>query len=219
VKLAPLRIHNNGGISISPGGLVLQGQLETLLSGNEIEQPFYVYGHLHSKEFHRKGKECPFLQVMKPENTILFLSPTKAVSMGYNGCRFCYSEYDTAGGQILLYFRDLDPNSADVMREASLHFELLKVLTPDTQEVKYDLVRSYAGQFKQGVLYFNDAGLPEFFPGTWRVQLNIGLWSTTVKLTVKKWGKQSGKSTHATFTVGVQGCGKAFGKKPPYPEP
>ena len=106
VKLASLlslSIHNNGDIEISPSGLVLQGQIETTITGSDIEQPFYVFGHLHSREFHRKGKGCPYLEKMKPKNTILFLSPAKALSMGYNGCRFCYQEYDVAtAGRILM---------------------------------------------------------------------------------------------------------------------
>ena len=168
VKFVQLRIHNNGNVDISPAGLVLPGQIETMVNANEIEQPFYVYGHLHSKEFHRKGKECPFLEKMKEGNTILFLTPVRALSMGYKGCRFCYPEYDTGtDARILLYFRELQPISGSLKREVSLSFELMQAITLNNQQVKpqFDLDQSYDGYFNGGIFYFSDQGLPDFLPG------------------------------------------------------
>lgn len=220
-SLLSLSIHNNGDIVISPSGLVLPGQIETTITGSDIEQPFYVYGHLHSHEFHRKGQGCPYLEKMKPKNTILFLSPGKALSMGYNGCRFCYQEYDVAtAGRMLMSFRDLHPGQNTGTRTVSLHFNLLSAVTLGDDEVKpqFEMDRTLAGVVKDdGIFYFSDAGLPDFIPGQWKVGVKSGAWSTTVDVTVKKWGKSSGKDTFLTFTVGVQGCGMAFGQMPPYP--
>jgi hypothetical protein len=222
VQLAQLLIHNNGPIEISTGGLVLRGQVETLLGESNLDQPFYVYGHLHSKEFHRKGKGCPFLTKMKAKNTILFLSPAKALSMGYNGCRFCYLDYDVATvGQILIHFREPNPNPAQGnKRTLSLWFKLIQPVSLDSEEPKpqFKLDRSYNGHLEDdGFFYFNDSDLPDFLPGTWQLDVKMGVWSTSCEVTVKKWGKLSGKNTFLTFTVGEQGCGKAFGNLPPYP--
>jgi hypothetical protein len=223
IALAQVRIHNNGDIDISTSGFVLPGQLETILNTTAPEPGFYVYGHLHSHEFHRKGQGCPYLEKMKPKNTILFLSPAKALSMGYNGCRFCYLDYDAAiDGRMLLNFRDLGPNPTEGNRSVSLRFALQEAVSLDDLEVKpeFELTRSYKGKLKDdGIVYFSDAGLPDFLPGTWKVDVQLASWSTTCEVPVKKWGQLSGKNTQLTFTVGVPGCGIAFGSMPAYPEP
>jgi hypothetical protein len=223
VQLAQLAIHNNGDVEISPSGLVLNGQLETQHGAAEIEQPFYVYGHRFSHEFHRRGQGCPYLEKMKPANTILFLSPARALSMGYNGCRFCYLDFDEAtAGRILLFFRAPDPDPAETTVKASLRFALTNPLSDGEEEVKadFELERTYDGELgEDGFLHFGDAELPDFLPGTWELEVQVGPWSTTCELIVKKWGKLSGKNTFVAFTVGVDACEIAFGTQPPYPEP
>jgi hypothetical protein len=222
-QLAQVHIHNNGSIDISPAGLVLDGQLETLLGDTEIARPFYVFGHLHSREFHRAGKGCPYLKRMKPENTILFLSPAKALSLGYNGCRFCYLDYDKAtDGRVLLFFRAPDLDVAQQTIKASLRLSLTEPLSLSAGEEKpeFELDRTYpVEKAPDGYVYFSDTGLPDFLPGTWDLRVDAGQWTTDCQLPVKKWGKLSGKNTFVAFTVGLDTCEIAFGKQPAYPVP
>jgi hypothetical protein len=216
---APLKIHNNGDVEISTKGLVLDGQLEPLITSPRTVG-FYVHGHLESLEFHRTDKGCPFVEKMKGENTILFLSPAKALEMGYNGCRYCYQEYDEAAdGSISVFFRD--PNTAAFTRQVSMHFKLFEGLTVDGASVhpQFELKRQYKGEVRaDGMLYFEDDGLPPLWPGDWELTVKMGSWSTTCQVPVKKWGSKYGKPTVVAFTAGVQGCGvSSAGGEPNYP--
>jgi hypothetical protein len=220
---AALTIHNEGDIEISPAGLVLPGQVEATLGETSIEQGFYVYGHLHSREFHRKGKGCPYLEKLKAKNTMLFLSPAAALSQGYNGCRFCYPDYDAGpAGRIILHFRDLASMPQPAKATVSLRFAMLQSVTIGDEEVKpqFDVQRSYSRHLEDdGVVYFDDFGLPDFLPGSWELKVEANGWTTTCALTVKKWAKVTGQDTIVAFTVGVDGCESAFGEMPEYPKP
>lgn len=222
LQLAPLRIHHHGEIAITPSGFVLPGELETLLSGSSVDEPFYVYGHAHSREFHRQGAGCPYLEKMLPKNTVLFMSPAHALNLGYNGCRVCYLEYDAIiGARLYLHFRDLTPGGLTTgdTRTIAVEAELTTPLQLGDQQIQptFTLNRKLKVRLENGALYFSDYGLGEFLPGTWRIRVSSEGWTTSCDAVVKKWGKVAGDNTHVAFTVGAVGGTQALGEPPPFP--
>lgn len=57
------------------------------------ESEDYVYGNPNSKELHTI--HCPFWDKILDKNKIPFREIRDGLNRGYNGCRFCLSEYDT----------------------------------------------------------------------------------------------------------------------------
>jgi hypothetical protein len=88
-----------GEDTITPPENVLIGQREALSQG-DIHAVRYMYGYGGYYLGNRRSKElhwptCRWAKRMHPSNRQYFSTPEKALQLGYNGCSFCQTYWDT----------------------------------------------------------------------------------------------------------------------------
>lgn len=203
-----VRVTNTGIVSISQKGLIIPGQVKTLFSARKGTEIPYAYGHKDSKEFHKK--ECEYQKAMSRKNVVRMINPLDALRKAYNGCAWCYPEYNVAqpGGVIFELF---DPASeTDFI--GSIRGERLSEVTTGGLKVKpsFIILSDFAHLTKP------DKWL-ELVPGKWKftIETNDKSWKTECTINVPE--KDDQGITYITATRGKPNCNHAFGKSPAFP--
>lgn len=105
-----VKVTNTGSISIRPTGLIIPGQAQTIFNPRAIKSPDYIFGNYETKEFHKR--DCAYYVMMKAAKRTPFINPLQALRRGYNGCNWCYPEFNNPHpGRVVFHLSD---PSADV---------------------------------------------------------------------------------------------------------
>jgi hypothetical protein len=195
----PSLVVRNTGLEIFLQGIIIRSWLDLVYEPVARHFPPYVRGHYVSKEFHKSG--CLWGDRISPKNLALFIRPTAALGEGYDGCNFCYPEFDglSAPGTLVVYF--WKPGFAPFLthaEEVTWKCEFLSgTIESGTSETQIQ-TKSAEGQtneFGQYVTYEKFTGLR---PGAWKVTVSNAGWSTQAAL-----GVRGDRARGYRFTFGV----------------
>lgn len=180
-----LVVRNNWLIPFSQG-IIIRSALDLAYEKAPRHFPPYVRGHRLSKEFHREG--CVWGNRISQKNLELFIRPELALAEGYDGCNFCYPEFNglNVSGTLVVYF--MKPGFAPHVthtEEVTWKCEFLSgtvtIGTTETQ-IRTESDEDTTNEFGQYMTFEAFSGLR---PGAWKVTVSNAGWSTQATLTVR----------------------------------
>lgn len=105
-----VKIENTGRVLIRPEGLIIPGKVETIFNPRVLREPTYIFGNYETKEFHKT--DCKYFLMMKHTKRIACMNPLHALRRGYNGCAWCFPQYNNPhAGRVIFKLRDPDQNA------------------------------------------------------------------------------------------------------------
>lgn len=214
-----VKVTNTGGVIIQHKGLILPGQVTTVFNKKEVKKPFYIFGHKDSKEFHKT--ECPYHAKMKWQNKVPFINAYEALMKSYNGCAWCYPEYDVSKpGGVEFKVRAVSSNPADMTNFlTTIQGECLSVITIGNLKVKpsfkfFRNLEMYSPN-NDDIYTSKSYGWYELIPSKWKFTVKTDDWNAECIVDVPN--KDSKGMTYITATKGKTTCNHAFGVSPDFP--
>ena len=201
-----VEVNNCRPILLENGGVRFRSFINLIYEPIPRPGPPTVRAHKESKEFHRVG--CKYGDKIRAVNLIVFKDENAALNHGYDGCAFCYPEYDkTNPGQLTLYltFTNQPPDSS-VTKTITWYLELIQE-KPDTKGSKEPVTKTKTYELKtddQGVCY-SLSGFDELHPGRWLIRVTCESW--TAECTRHVVGD---RRRYFRFTYGKAGCESAW---------
>lgn len=185
-KIATLVVSGVDSV-ITAEGIFVRTRIGLNYKSVKLEKPELIRGNKTSSEFHRPG--CPLGDKIKKQNLVEFYLVAEAQDKGYNGCSFCYPEYDYLAPSFLnvLVIQDRLPtemynDTAKItcaLISSTPGFE--KYGSPDTRQAEVQFSKIDTPNSPNQAL--GHAAFDNMRPGQWEIRVEMGTWSTKKTVT------------------------------------
>ncbi|MBI3347206.1 MAG: hypothetical protein HY020_08340 [Burkholderiales bacterium] len=182
-------------LEVQAGGLLILTHLSLKYPQVEMHLPPVVVGYDKTHQFHRD--ECPYVRFTQAKHRVFLPTPRAALHAGYDGCRFCYFEFDGMGvGRLAVqYQRKGTDVSVSTLRVQAVYkgtSELVEFGGIQTRAEDFPPPQ-WVGNADPSVLMH----WSQMAPGSWEVTVDEGTHSETRSVFVR-----GGRSTLASFNAG-----------------
>lgn len=203
--LGVVKVSNDGPVDIMYEGLLLPAQVAISFTQKAFTPIPYAFGHDISKEFHTA--ECEYRQMMNRKNIVRMINPLDALRRSYNGCYWCYPQYNFANpGSIEFRFFD-SANEVNFMGEVRAERVTETTLGDLTFKPSFSIISNFA---IQDTLFWR-----ELIPGQWKIEVrDYDGWQASCLADVPD--KTQG-TTFVTATRGKPNCNWGVGTAPAFP--
>jgi hypothetical protein len=201
----PSLVVSSSGLEVFSQGLIIRSWLDLVYEHAPRNLPPYVRAHTFSKEFHKEG--CGWGKRIGAKNLAVFIRPDIALNQGYDGCNFCYPEFDglRIPGTLVLYFwksgfAPFLTHAEEVTWKCEFLSETLKTGTTETRTrtKSEEIATTELGQ------YMNYAKFDGLRPGKWRATVSNAGWTTQTTV-----GVRGDRTQGYRFTFGEKKSKKA----------
>ena len=200
-----VKVLTDGEVEIQQKGLILPAKVTTVFQPSPKKQIPYAFGHKDTKEFH--NAECEYRKAMSRKNIVRLINPLDALRKAYNGCAWCYPQYNISDpGSLEIRLQD-PANQTNFVGTIQAERSTAAIFSDLTAKPEFRIFSNFSLKDRHS--------WAELLPGDWKIKISSDEgWETAVDLNIPT-GKHG--VTYVTATRGKPNCNHAVGSIPPFP--